>query len=144
VKTFFDSSAFAKRFIEEQGSDDVEKICYKTSSLALSIICVPEIISALNRRLREHSINENDYIQAKTRLLEEIQDITILNITPDVITNAILLLEKNTLKAMDALQIGCAIEWKPDLFVSSDQRQIEAAQKTGLQTHFIGCGTIGK
>lgn len=137
MRTFFDSSAYAKRFVEEKGSDIVEEICRNTTSLALSIICVPEIISALNRRLREKNIEQGDYRLAKTRLLEDIEDITIVNITPGVIVKSVELLENNILKAMDALHLACALEWNPDLFVSSDSRQTEAAQKAGLQTHFI-------
>ena len=137
MKTFFDSSAYAKRFVEEKGSEVIEEICLNTTELALSIVCVPEIISALNRRLREKNINQNNYQIAKTRLLEEIEDVVILNITPTVIMRSIELLENITLKAMDALHVASALEWKPDLFVSSDIRQTETAQKSGLQTQFI-------
>jgi len=56
MKTFFDSSAFAKRVIEEEGSNEVDRICRNTSTLGLSIICIPEIISALNRRVREKKV----------------------------------------------------------------------------------------
>lgn len=137
MKTFFDSSAYAKRFVEEKGSEVIEEICLNTTELALSIVCVPEIISALNRRLREKNINQNNYQIAKTILLEEIEDVVILNITPTVIMRSIELLENITLKAMDALHVASALEWKPDLFVSSDIRQTETAQKSGLQTQFI-------
>jgi len=53
MRLFFDSSAFAKRFIEEAGSQKIEELCQKASEVGLSVICFPEIISALNRRLRE-------------------------------------------------------------------------------------------
>ena len=49
MKIFFDSSAFAKRYIDEPGSDSVEAICQNATELALSVICMPEIISAMNR-----------------------------------------------------------------------------------------------
>lgn len=137
MKTFFDSSAFAKRFVEEKGSAVVEEICINTTSLALSIICVPEIISGLNRQLREKNIKRSDYNIAKARLLEEIEDIIILNITPGVISKSTELLETNALRAMDALHIACAIEWKPDVFVTSDMRQTEAAKKAGLQVYLV-------
>ena len=137
MKTFFDSSAFAKRYVDEPGSDIVEEICLNSAYLALSIICVPEILSALNRRLRENKLNQRNFMIAKNRLLEEIEDIIILNITPPVINKSIELLENNILRTMDALHIACAIEWQPDLFVSSDQRQIEVAQKSGLSINFI-------
>jgi len=137
MKTFFDSSAFAKRYIEEQGSEAVEDICYNASILALSIICIPEILSAFNRRLRINNISQKDYFKAKTRLIEEMKDISIINITPVVIQKSIDLLEHNPLRTLDAIHIACALEWRPDLFVTSDKRQRIAAEKSGLAVQFI-------
>jgi hypothetical protein len=34
--------------------------------------------------------------------------------------------------ALDAIQLGCALAYAPDLFVSSDRRQIKAARSEGL------------
>ena len=50
MKTLFDSSAFAKRYVDEDGSQEVDEICQATSILAVSVLCVPEIVSALNRQ----------------------------------------------------------------------------------------------
>lgn len=132
MRAFFDSSAFAKRYILEEGSQLVEDICIETSSLGLSIICIPELISAFNRKLREKSLTSEDYYIAKSRLFEEIEDAIILNVTPSVVKTSITLLESNNLRAMDSLHVACAIEWDAELFVSSDYRQIEAAQNAGL------------
>ena len=137
MRTFFDTSAFAKRFVEEPGSDKVDQICHDASEIALSIICIPEILSALNRRLREGYIDQDDYVSAKARLTDEIEDIIILNITPDVVNTSIELLEKHVLRTMDAIHISCAVAWRPDLFVSSDRRQVSAAQKSGLSVQYI-------
>lgn len=137
MKTFFNSSAFAKRYIEEEGSDEVDRICGDTSSLALSIICIPEIISALNRRVREKNITKKQYSTAKSHFLLEINDCVIINLTPTVVSKSIILLEKFVLRGMDALHIACAIEWESDLFVSSDTRQIEVAKRSGLKTFLI-------
>jgi predicted nucleic acid-binding protein len=46
-------------------------------------------------------------------------------------------LEDNALRAMDALHIACALEWRAELFVSSDKQQIMAAEKSGLITKLI-------
>lgn len=137
MRTFFDSSAFAKRFIEERGSEIVEELCLNTMSLALSILCVPEVVSALNRRMRENIISRRDYDSIKARFLEEVKDVILLNITPPVIITSLDLIEKNIIRSMDALHVACAVEWKPDLFVSSDHRQIETAKKAGLPTRLI-------
>jgi len=137
MKTFFDSSAFAKRYVQEQGSESVYKICLGTTQLALSIICIPEIISALNRKLREKNITKQNYSIAKGRILEEIEDAIIVNITPQVIHTSLLLLESNILRAMDSLHIACAYEWGAELFVSADKNQTKAAKKAGLAVRLV-------
>lgn len=134
MKVFFDSSAFAKRYIEEPGSDTVENLCAQATMLGVSSICLPEIISALCRLKRDSIITKNQYDGAKDTLLRDFEDISVCNITPAVIGQTIHILETNTLRTLDALHIGCALEWESDVFVSSDIRQISAAKKAGLKT----------
>lgn len=137
MRLFFDSSAFAKRFIEESGSDEVESLCFDASVIALSSICFPEIISALNRRLREKVIKRKDYLTVKNRMIEEFEELEIINVIPEVISKSITLLEKNNLRTLDAIHIASAILWLPDLFVTSDKRQSNAARKAGLKVKLI-------
>ena len=137
MKTYFDSSAFAKRFIDETGSDKVEASCVKASALGLSVICVPEIISALNRRCRERTLSKGQYTVAKRRLLEDVRDADIINLTTSVIGSTIMVLETSPGRAMDALHIACALEWGAELFVSSDKRQLGAAKTAGLKMHQV-------
>lgn len=137
MRTFFDSSAFAKRYIQEAGSQSVDNLCTEASELALSIICIPEIISALNRRVRERLLAHHDYADAKQRLSEDVRDAVILNLTPAVISASTVILETSPVRAMDALHVACAIEWEAQLFVSSDKRQIAAAKKAGLRTKSV-------
>lgn len=137
MRLFFDSSAFVKRFVAEKGSDEVETLCLNASEIALSSICFPEIISAMNRRLREKSITRKNYRLIKNRMIEEFEDIEIINIVPEVISKSVSLLEKNNLRTLDALHIASAIAWKCDLFVSADKRQIMAAKKSGLKVKLI-------
>ncbi len=138
MKLAVDSSSFAKRYIQEIGSNKLDDLLQHASVLALSVILVPEIISALNRRLREHALTEKDYRQAKRQLLHDVRDATILQVTPAVVVRSVKLLENNLLRAMDALHIACALEWKADLFITSDKRQLDAAIISGLKTEYVG------
>lgn len=137
MKVFFDSSALAKRYIDEEGSDDVEKMCRQTDVLSVSIISLPEIISALNRLRQEKQLNKRQYEKVKESLIYDLEDADFYNLTPQVINHSIQLLEKYAIRAMDALHIACALIAQPDLFVSSDQRQLAAAKKTGLQIQLV-------
>jgi predicted nucleic acid-binding protein len=137
VKTFFDSSAFAKRYVEEPGSEAVDTLCIAATDLALSVVCIPEIISALNRRVREQNLSARQYKTAKENLFDEIRDAVIVNLTPDVVRTSVTVLEASAVRAMDALHIACAVHWRAELFVSADKRQIAAAKRAGLPTRLV-------
>ena len=133
MRVFFDTSAFIKRYIEEPGADKVIEICKKAEELVLSVMCLPEMISTLNRLVREDKLSRSDYEKTRDLILREIEDVQICYITPGVVARTIKCLENNPVRAMDALHLGCALVVGPDLFVSSDHRQIEAARKEGLK-----------
>jgi predicted nucleic acid-binding protein len=138
VKLFADSSSFAKRYIREAGSEKLDDLLQNASALALCVILVPELISGLNRRLREGAFPAKDYRKAKELLLNDVRDATIIQLTPAVISRSVSLLEGNVLRAMGALHVACALEWKADLFVTSDRRQLGAANNSGLPTQYLG------
>ena len=133
MKVFFDSSAFAKRYIVEPGSDKVEKICSQSSMLGVSSICLPEIISALCRLRRQSAITEDQYETAKQALLRDLQDALVCNITPSVIKQSIHILETSKVRSLDALHIACALEFEAESFISSDVQQLSAAKTAGLK-----------
>ena len=137
MRAFFDSSSFAKRYVTEKGSSQVDDMCMQASALGLCILCLPEIISAFNRKVREKSLSSYDYALAKDRLFEDIRDAEIIQLVPQVITRTTSLLEVSTLRAMDALHVACAIEWDAEIFISSDKNQIQAARKAKLNCKYI-------
>ena len=137
MKTFFDSSAFAKRYVAETGSQAVDSLCQEATDVALSVLCVPEIISALNRRVREGLLTDREYTEAKKYLSQDIWDAVIVNLVPQVVVTCTKILEASPVRAADALQIACALEWETELFVSADKRQISAAKKAGLNAKFV-------
>jgi predicted nucleic acid-binding protein len=138
MKLVVDSSAFAKRYVQETGSDQLYQVLQNATELALCVIVVPEIFSGLNRRKREGFLSLENYNLAKKQLLNDVRDSTILQITPSVVLRSIKLLEANTLRAMDAFHIACALEWQADLFVTSDKKQFEAAVNAGISSEFVG------
>ena len=132
MKTFFDSSVFAKRFVEESGSDAVEALCLSADELGLCVICVPEIVSALARRLREKRITAAQFAKLERHLRHDIRDATLIDLTAEVIAASIVAIKASPVRAADALHVAAAKVWGADLFVSADDRQLTAARKAGL------------
>ena len=137
VNVFFDTSALAKRYVEEKGSDEVERLCGEASELAVSVVTIPEIISALSRLKRESRLTARQYNRAKEAMWRDLGDVSVCQLTPEVIDRAIQVLENHPVQAMDALHVACAIEWKSELFVSSDSRQLAAAKNLKLETQRV-------
>jgi uncharacterized protein len=137
LNIFFDSSALAKRYIEEKGSDRVQTIIYSASALGVSVICIPEIISALCRRRREHRLSSQQYRDAKAAVFSDIEDVSVIGISEEVIARSVELLEHFPLRSADALHIACAAEWSAELFVSADERQARAARAHGLRVEVL-------
>ena len=133
-----DSSSLAKRYVQEDGSEEMDSFLHHASEFGICIILVPEIISALNRRQREQILTVTDYQKTKRQLLDDVRDATVLQVTPSVISRSLNLLEKNVLRAMDAIHVACALEWQADIFITSDRRQFKAAMNAGLNTEYIG------
>jgi predicted nucleic acid-binding protein len=132
VNVFFDASAFTKRYVNEVGSDRVEKTAANASAVAVSVICLAEVTSALCRLVREGSLSKQQYRVCKQALVENVQDATVIHISDDVMRRAVGLLERWPLRASDALQVASAAEWGADLFASADTRQCKAAEGCGL------------
>ena len=132
MNLFADSSALAKRYIADEESEDVDEMLGRATNLAVSVLCLPEIISALCRRRRERFIKPAEYAAAKNALESDLTDATIIQIIDEVLLQAIRLLEGNSLRAADAIQIASALVWRADVFVSADAQQCAAAKASGL------------
>jgi len=140
LNVFLDSSALAKRYVEEPGSDRVEEILSSASSLGVSVISLPEVVSALCRRRREGKLSRQQYSKAKQALSEDIADASVVNVTERVISRAVDFLERWPLRSSDSLQVASATEWMAELFVSADERQCAAARGSGLQVEKLPVG----
>lgn len=138
MNVFLDSSALAKRYVEESGSERLEEILASASALALSVLAPVEIVSALCRRRREGTLTAAQYARAKEALFEDVTDASLLALSEEAAARAVHVLERWPLRASDALHVACAAEWRCDRFISADERQILAAGGIGLEVEQIG------
>jgi predicted nucleic acid-binding protein len=133
MKVFMDTSAFAKLYVAEHGSEAVMALCKQADELIVSAICLPELVATLCRLVREKRLVKADYRKLKGAAIADLGDIDICQITARVLDSTVPLLETYVLRSLDALHVACAIAVQPDVFVSADRRQLLAAKKAGLQ-----------
>lgn len=137
MNVFFDSSAWVKRYIDEKGSEQVEEIGQEAEHVTLSILGIPEVISAFGRLYREGKISQKKFKKLQGALYSDIEDVQLINITMEVISTTVQLIRQYPLRTLDALHIACAKAGEADLLITADQRQAKAAEGIGLKTLLV-------
>ena len=51
-----------------------------------------------------------------------------MGLTETVVATSVALLERSSVRALDAMHIAAALEWSAELFVTADERQLRAAK----------------
>ena len=137
MRLFLDSSALVKRYVPEKGSEAVFELCAEAEKLGVSVLGHVEIFSALCRLRREGKLTSLLYSMTKREVLQDLRDADLCGVTEECLSLSVSLLEENPLRAMDALHVAAALEWKAELFASADAQQLRAAKKAGLEVRAI-------
>lgn len=133
MRIFLDSSALAKRYIQESGTQQVNDLFIQTDEVFVSLIALPEVISALTRNKIEKKITLEQFNERKNQLILDFQDFNVCDLTPQVISQTIYLIETHFLRTLDAIHLASAVETKMELFVSSDAQQFKVAQAVKIK-----------
>jgi predicted nucleic acid-binding protein len=146
---FFDTSAVVKRYdTRESGSARVLALCDPVAgnTLVLADITSPEVASALGRKRRMGEIDEQELQRLWTQFVGHRQtDYRFVQLDTSIYRHAELILLAHALRAIDAIQIACALHVRPILapldpdfrFVTADERQAAAAQAEGLAVELV-------
>lgn len=135
---YFDTSALIKGFVEEAGSAFVRKTIDNEEYVATSKIAYAEIYSGLNRKCRERHLTQADYRLVARRFEDEYSTYVRLEISDAILGLARDLLERHSLRPLDAIHISAALTLRSAidesvLFASADRKLLESAQSEGLR-----------
>jgi predicted nucleic acid-binding protein len=138
---FLDSSAFAKLFIAESGTDRLVQLVRRCEDRhrTISILADIEVRSAIRRRQETGDIAHRDAEKALASLTREARCIVQQPLSQPVIDESIAIINRQTLRALDAIQLASALVVRKTLkshdslvFVASDKRLLDAAGAEGL------------
>jgi predicted nucleic acid-binding protein len=141
---FFDSSALAKRYVAEAGSNWVKSICNPAAQniIACSNLTEVEVSSAFCRRCREEHITTSERDRLIATLHHDCNaEYYLLDVTNAIRDKAIDLLKNYLLRGYDAMQLATALVANQILvshslpaltFVCADNRLYNAATSEGL------------
>lgn len=141
---FFDSSALVKRYVSETGMNWVQALCDPAANNKLFIarITAVEIISAATRQCRANKITSAELANISSQLRVDLAgDYRIVDISSNLIDEAMILAETHVLRAYDAVQLAAVEEThhvraakslSPVTLLSSDNALNAAATATAL------------
>jgi hypothetical protein len=129
---YFDASALVKRYVREKGSVKVRRLLSSDVS-ATSRLSAVEITSALMRRSREGAFGDVERGRAFAALRRDMTALLVVELTPDIVTRAQVLLRRHTLRAGDAIQLASCLFLQETLgeeatLVAFDERLTAAAR----------------
>jgi predicted nucleic acid-binding protein len=139
-----DTSALVKRYVDEVGSDWLRALAApdQNALLFISRMTIVEVISAFARRLREGSLDREEFVAAKAAFRGDcLDEYQVMPPTLTVVNLACALLERHLLRAYDATHLATALGAQQFLssqshlsltFLSADDRLNRAAAAEGL------------
>jgi predicted nucleic acid-binding protein len=137
---FLESTAFAKLFVQEAGTDALIRLMEAVEdNRKLIAACAPlEVYAAIRRRERSGDISAEDATAALEILRLEAARMVQEPLNPAVLEAARQLLDRSSLRWPDALQLGAALvardmyQSTEIVFVSASPQLLEAAKAEGF------------
>ncbi|MGA2350125.1 MAG: type II toxin-antitoxin system VapC family toxin [Terracidiphilus sp.] len=139
---FLEATAFAKLFVQEQGTDELIRLmeAVEDNRKLISSSTPLEVYSAIRRRERSGDISAEDATAALDILRLEAARMVQEPLNPAVLEAARQLLDRTTLRWPDSLQLGAAItardmfQGTEIIFVSASKQLLEVAKAEGFHT----------
>ncbi len=142
---YLDSSALAKRYLAEPGTESIDELYHRAEAralrLAFSLWNIGEVLGAIAKAQRLgwiSMVEAGNVAWAFVRETLKIRSLGSLRIAPvrgDLLADTIPLLFRHGLSQPDGLQITTCRDLRGDALVSADRRLIEAARQEGMRAY---------
>jgi predicted nucleic acid-binding protein len=139
---FLEATAFAKLFVQEQGTDALIRLmeAVEDNRKLISASTPLEVYAAIRRREHTGGISQEDAVAALDSLRIEAARMVQEPLNPAVLEAARQLLDRTALRWPDTLQLAAALvardmfQGTEIIFVSASQSLLEAAKSEGFHT----------
>jgi uncharacterized protein len=132
VITYVDTSSLLKLLIDEDGSERAGLIWDTADVLAAAALIVVEARAALAAAERVTRLTAAQHRQTKVQLVALVDELTIVEVTEQLITEAADLAEAEALRGYDAVHLAAALTIEAEIVTSADAALCDAASRRGL------------
>ena len=130
--TYVDTSSLLKLVIDEHGSEQAELIWESAEVSGSAVLVVVEARAALAAATRGARLTAAQHREAKHELAALLDQLTIVEVTEDLIGQAAELAETEGLRGYDAVHLAAALAIEANVLTSADRALCDAAQRHGL------------
>ncbi len=129
---YFETSAFLKLLVVEQGSETVAQAWMAADSVVAARLLYPEARAGLASALRGGRVPKRVYPGRKAALEEHWRELDIVEITPALAQTAGDLAEQHGLRGYDAVHLAAVLRIQVDAMVTADGDLLRAAPKCSV------------
>ena len=135
---FMDTSALFKRYVEEIGSNVVNRLLGKEDACYISILTLCEVISNLKRLVEiDGLLSDDEFKMVKSIFLNDIGNgyLQTLDVGPQVILSSLEICSTRYITPLDAIQLATVLSMNEanPVFVCSDVKLNRIAEDLGLE-----------
>jgi predicted nucleic acid-binding protein len=137
VILYCDTSALIKRYVEEEGTDIVDRLWSASVGIATSVVAFAETASTFSRKLREGILTDREYLSMLKTFKTDFDSFVLVSVTPTLNSIIERLVTVYPLRGFDAIHLSSALMLRdagtlPVQFACFDQALNEAAVKENI------------
>jgi predicted nucleic acid-binding protein len=145
VIRYLDTSALAKRYVDEPGSTVVRAVVRK-GRIGVARVTHAELLATLARAWREGLLDEEQRDALFDRVEVDFKELIVVEVRPAIVRRVRDLVTRHPLRGYDAIQLAAALalrdEGAPIDFWSADGRLVAAARSEGLRATVPGASAV--
>lgn len=130
--TYVDTSSLLKLVIDEKGSDRAQAVWDAADVLASVALIVVEGRAALAAARREGRLDATGHRRARDEFQALTDNLTIVEVTEELIDTAADLAEAESLRGYDAVHLAAALSIEATVLTSADGELCLAAERRGF------------
>jgi predicted nucleic acid-binding protein len=134
---YLDTSALVKHYVQESGSEEVERVIGEARLVGTAAITRVEMAAALAKAVRMHLLSRDEAAEALSAFEAEWESLVRLQLHELLLARAASLAWERGLRGYDAVHMASALFWRdmvgePVVLATYDRELWEEAVRSGL------------
>lgn len=135
---YIDTSALVKRYFEEPGTENINRLLAREGIHSTSLLTYAEMLSVFARKHKARDLSTPDYRKAVRQFETEWKSLHVISLNYDMLTAIRGVVTKHHLRGADGVHLASALYLAHNIrdevmMIASDNELLNAAKKAKLQ-----------